>query len=291
MARIPKMILIARRAAEYAEELIRQLNITDPPVDPLAIVESERGLLIARGDNFRERFDGQLEYHPEKRRFLLLFNTKYDRGDRMHPRTRFSISHELGHYFIEEHHTFLRRGGALHKSRGEFVTPTDMEREADAFAAALLMPTTMIRPRVNECELSIKRITELATVFDTSLVSTAIRATLCSDFPTAIIGLRDGTVAWQFQSQCLVESGCYAGERGPIHSSTACEAWEQFSSGAPVRSSGAAYIREWFRTFDKDHLDHRSVVEEYLAVPSMGTLIVLLTVSEEELYDCEDDDG
>ena len=41
---------------------------------------------------------------------------------------------------------------------------------------------------------------------------------------------------------------------------------------------------------DKDHLDDRSVTEEYLPVPSMGTLVVVLSIPEDELYDDKDDD-
>lgn len=289
MAKIPEIILKTRRATKQAEDLIASLGCTTPPVDPLAVVKSEAPLLVARGDDFRDRFDGQLEFHVSKRRFLLFYNTKYDRGKQRHPRTRFSIAHELGHYFIEPHHSYLRGGGNPHPSRDEFASAVDMEREADAFAAGLLMPSYLISPRVNETDMSLERVRELADEFQTSLVSTAIRSAQVSHFPTAVAGIRSGGVLWQFQADCLVDAGCYPGERGPVRSPSARHAWEEFDSGADVRPSGTSYVKEWFRTYDKDNLDHRSVTEDYLAVPSMQILVVVLTIPEDELYDDSDD--
>lgn len=290
MATIPKIILKTRRATEHAEALIESIGIAAPPIDPLKVVESESPLLVARGDDFRSQFDGQLEYHATQRRFLLLYNTKYDSGGDHHPRTRFSIAHELGHYFIESHHAYLRGGGKPHPSRDEFASAVDMEREADAFAAGLLMPSQMLSPRVNETDLTLERVRDLALEFQTSLVSTAIRGAQVSHFPTAVAGLRANGIAWHSQASCLVDAGCYPGERGPISSAHAREAWAEFASGRPVRSEGTSFLKDWFRTYEKDTLDHISVVEEYLPVPSMGTLVVLLTIAEDDLYDAEDDD-
>ncbi len=290
MTKTPAILLKTRAAAERANEVVAQLGLREPPIDPLGVVASEHPILVVRGDDFRDRFDGQLEYHPDKRRFLLLFNTKYDRHkDRHHPRTRFSIAHELGHYFLEEHHAYLRGGGRSHGSRGEFASSVDVEREADAFAAGLLMPASMLNPRVNEDDLSIERIIALAEEFDTSLVSTAIQSTLSSDFPTAVVGVRNGQVAWHFQSPCLIDAGCYPGERGSLRSSRAIGAWEQFSTGVTDIAPGIGFVKDWFRTYDRDYLDHLSVREEYLPVHSMQTMVVLLTIPEDELYH-EDDD-
>lgn len=290
MAKTPEIILKTRRATEEAEDLIQSLGCSAPPIDPLAVVASEAPLLVACGDDFRDRFDGQLEYHRSKRRFLLFFNTKYDRGKGHHPRTRFSIAHELGHYFIEPHHAYLRGGGNPHPSRDEFASAVDLEREADAFAAGLLMPSYLMGPRVNETDMSLERVRELAEEFQTSLVSTAIRSAQVSHFPTAVAGVRNGNVMWQFQADCLVEAGCYPGERGPLRSASARRAWEEFEAGAEVRPRGTSFVKEWFRTYDRDDLDHRSVTAEYLPVPSMRTLVVMLCIPEDELYDDQNDD-
>jgi IrrE N-terminal-like domain len=130
-------------AGEQADALVIRLGLA-VPIDPFKVIASETPFLVAGGRDFGSRFDGKLKYNREKNRFLLLFNTKYDAGQppgKHHPRTRFSIAHELGHYFNEAHYDYLRRGGKPHPSSSEYRTNVQMEREADAFAASLLLPT------------------------------------------------------------------------------------------------------------------------------------------------------
>jgi hypothetical protein len=216
----------------------------------------------------------------------LLFNTKYDDSQSPgthHPRTRFSIAHELGHFYLDRHHAYLRRGGTPHGSRSEFASDIMIEREADAFAAALLMPVSLIGPLVNDDELTLDRVEELAGSFQTSRVSTAIRAVQVSDFPAAVVGLRNGAVAWTFQSDSLVQGGCYPGKRGTISSPTARQKWQSFAAGDYDKSIAQAYARHWFRTYETDRLEDLPVTEHFLPVPVMDTLIVLLVVPEDEL--------
>ena len=60
-----------QRAVERAAEVLEALQIASAPIDPLTIAASEKPLLCAMGGDFRNRFDGQLEYHRSKNRFLL----------------------------------------------------------------------------------------------------------------------------------------------------------------------------------------------------------------------------
>lgn len=88
---------------KLADEVVADLRLPEP-IDPLAVVRSERRLIKARGGILGNRYDGKLEYDRSRNLFLLFFNTKYDVVPGLHhPRTRFSIAHELGHYFIEHH--------------------------------------------------------------------------------------------------------------------------------------------------------------------------------------------
>ena len=184
----------AEMAGIQADQIVSGLGLT-LPIDPIEIAKSESPLLRIGGRDFRNRYDGLLEYHQSKNRFLLFFNTKYDTGrppGSHHPRTRFSIAHELGHYFIERHRVYLMTGGQAHGSINEFRSDKQIEREADSFAASLLMPTHLIKPLVNAGELSASRINELAGLFQTSLTSTAIRSVRVSHFPCGVAGIRNG---------------------------------------------------------------------------------------------------
>jgi Zn-dependent peptidase ImmA (M78 family) len=277
-------------AADQADALLDRLRMTSAPIDPIEVAASEQPLLILKSGNYRNRFDEQLEYHRHRNRFILFYNTKHDRlaEGRHHPRTRFSIAHELGHYFLDKHHDYLVRGGSTHGSKSEFFSHVLTEREADAFAAALLMPKRLMGPLVNSGELTLGRIDALAEQFHTSRVSTAIEAVKLSHFPCALVGIRDGFIAWTFLSPSLQEAGCYPRERGSRPHQEALAAWQLMVQGDDDRSLRDGSIASWFRTYDRDDLDDIALAESYLPVPSMNTLLVLLAAGEDDLM--RDDD-
>lgn len=278
---------IARQDAEF---LIRRLGISSIPIDPVEIARTERKHLRLCGGNYGNAFDGRLEYHPSKQRFVCFYNTKYDRDDgRGHaPRTRFSLAHELGHYFIEDHHEYLRSGGKSHASRSEFVTSTPIEQQADCFAAHLLMPDPLVKPLVNQDELSVELISEVANAFNTSFVCAALRAAEVTHFCGAVVALRKNAIQWFRPSDALIEAGIYPGDRGSIRSAAAQAAWVQFLNNEPLEKSRSGWARDWFRIYDDDRFRSLPVDEFYLPVRSMETLIVVLSVPEDELFEYED---
>jgi hypothetical protein len=275
------------KAGRQADALVERMELSYP-IDPLRVAKAEYPFLRAGGRDFRDRFDGKLRYVARKRCFVLMFNTKYDVGMRpgqFHPRTRFSIAHELGHYFIEHHRDYLRNRRTPHASVNEFRSGALIEKEADAFAASLLLPTRLVRPFVNKQMLSLNVIDDIADRFEVSRVSTVIRSVQISDFPCAIAGIRQGSVAWMFRSETLINAGIYP-SRGPM-SDNAREPWDRCRMSIPGDSKGDGQIRDWFQTYDRDHLDGIYVQEEYISVPSMGTLLVLLTLDESDVFQDE----
>jgi Zn-dependent peptidase ImmA (M78 family) len=279
-----------RFAQQQAAQVLDVLHVKKYPIDPAAVVASEAPRLEVIADDFGDRFDGQLEYHPAHKKFLLFVNTKYDALG-VPERTRFSLAHELGHFFLDDHRRYLMGGGKAHASRSEFSkTESIVEREADAFAAALLLPDRLFSPLVNEDELTLDRIESLAADFRTSRVSTAIRSIEVSHFPCAVAGIREGKVAWQFASQALIEGGCYPGAKGSPASPTAVERWAAFVAGDFQKCSRQQLVRHWFRTYDRVEHEQLPVTEFFLPVPAMRTLVVMLTVPEGELFPDSDDD-
>ncbi len=280
-----------QKAIDRASEVLETLQMTSAPIDPLAVASSEKPLLCAVGEDFRNRFDGQLEYHRSKNRFILFYNTKYDHipGEH-HPRTRFSIAHELGHYFLDAHRTFLCRTGKFHPSRGEFLSDRTIEAEADVFAAGLLMPAKLLAPKVNKRQLSFVDIERWAGEFKTSVTSTARRAVELSDFPCSLIGVRGGQVAFVFQSQATIKGGCYPRPRGSDLPAEAQQKWRAFADGGLPDKPGEAYVHAWYQTFDNDRAARATVSEHYYGVRSMNTLLTLLTISEDELFPDDDED-
>lgn len=282
------------RAADEAELIVRLSGQCTAPIEPMKIAAREKDQLTVISGPFKKQFDGQLEFHPKKRRFLMFYNDKYDRAARVgpgqHPRTRFTISHELGHFFLERHNAYLRNGGRKHGSRGEFSSDYVVEKEADAFAAGMLMPRFLMEPRVNEADLSGDRIEDLARHFQTSLVSTSIRAVSLCHFPCAMVAIRNGVVAWVSRADSLIEAKIYPPSRGAFTSPSAQAQWENFRLGAAERTTATIYAKHWFKVYDRADLGMLSVTEHFVPVPIMDTLIVLLTIPEDELAHVSDFD-
>lgn len=280
-------------AGKLADDIVARLELSTP-IDPFKVIASEAPILKAGGRDFGDAFDGKLKFHRGKHKFLLFFNTKYDIGlppGSYHPRTRFSISHELGHYFIDAHHKYLRRGGKPHPSSSEFRSDIQMEREADAFAASLLLPTQRLKPIVNKGELSPAVVDNVARDFHTSLVSTTIRSVRLSDFPCAVAGIRGGQIEWMFPSDQLIKGGCYPGKK-TIESPSAKERWEAYLAGVTDRCTVDGMARLWFQMFDREEdLYDIYVTEHYFPAPTMGTLVVLLTIDEGDLFADEEDEA
>src|SRR6185369_4065128 len=87
------------KAGQQADAMIARMR-PSCPIDPLKIARDEYPRLRVGGKNFGNSFDGKLKFVLKERYFALMYNTKYDIGCSLgehHPRTRFTIAHELGH--------------------------------------------------------------------------------------------------------------------------------------------------------------------------------------------------
>lgn len=120
-------------------------------------------------------------------------------------------------------------------------------------------------------------------------MSAALCSVQLSDCPCAVAGIGDRSIAWSFRSPALIEAGPYPPEIGASGSPTCREQWEVFQEGTARIRQAPASGRQWFRVYDREELGQVHVTEHYLPFPAMGTFIVLLTVSEGEIQDLEED--
>jgi hypothetical protein len=281
----------AREAAlAYGEEIATLTPFAKGPVDPFRVIASEGGLIHAEGDDFRDSFDGRLSYHDG--RFLLIYNTRYNvwpRNGAHHPKVRFSVAHELGHYYLDSHREFLvTQRKAMESVQTEFESSKQVEREADAFATGLLMPEYLVGPRVN-CELdaTISSIKQTANEFDVSLTSMMVRWTQLSDFPCATLCLRDGRIQWGFVSRSFQRCGLWKAKRGVTPNSSDARKFSALDSTyASFREgAGIGIAQDWLEG-DCDQID---VQEFYLAIPYSRCLMVFVAAEENDLPSRWDD--
>ena len=177
-------------AMSQGENITREFNFETPPIGLFEIIKAEPAI-YAEGADFGDAFDGRLEYLGDK--YLLVYNTKYNEERNiqdMHPRIRFSIAHELGHYFLDEHRNILRSGGPAYLCITEFQSDKELELQADYFATGLLMPSHLLSPIVNKkAEPDLTIVKNVAQQFQVSLTSMMIRWVKLSDFPCGVFSV------------------------------------------------------------------------------------------------------
>lgn len=150
---------------KLAEELLIDHNLLNTPVDTFKLAKS-LGIKI----EFKDLED-------EVSGFLVRKDNKDIIGvNQGHARTRqrFTVSHEIGHYMlhIKEQTLFVDyyKGDKLFRKNNHKVN-YNMEREANQFAASLLMPKKLIEVEIqklsDEIEYSIKKF-QLSKLFKVS---------------------------------------------------------------------------------------------------------------------------
>lgn len=156
---------------QTAGEVLEAHDCRTPPVDVLGIARTE-GIELAAGD-YGDEFSGRIEYHADEGKFILFHP---DLAFSQYPnRVRFSVGHELGHYFLE-HHRELLLAGAAHNSTTDFICDEVLEREADEFAASLLIPQFALRAKMaRRSFMTLAEVLKMADEWQSSATSSAIR--------------------------------------------------------------------------------------------------------------------
>ena len=182
-----------------ASEVLAKRKLSALPVDPFAIAELE-GILCEMISSPSPGISGCLLKSADE--FCIFYSDVFPSdGFR-----RFTVAHELGHYFLDGHpeHIFAE-GNVRHQSDSGFTSDDHYEREADSFAAALLMPETLFKTACDRVKPGLKAVENLAEQCGTSLTATAIRYAILSDDPITVICSKDNRVQFAFMSNSLKE--------------------------------------------------------------------------------------
>jgi hypothetical protein len=180
-----------------ATEVLKQLQIDKLPVDPFAIAK-DRGIEIQEDPSLSSGISGCLMKVGDI--FGILFSSKFSSDGFK----RFTVAHELGHYYLDGHvHHLFSNGQYLHKSESGFTSKDQYEREADAFAAALLMPKSLFKTALAKAGSGLTAIESLADDCGTSLTATSIRYAKLSDDPVAVVCSSGDKINFAFMSDSL----------------------------------------------------------------------------------------
>ncbi|HEY1806130.1 MAG TPA: ImmA/IrrE family metallo-endopeptidase [Terracidiphilus sp.] len=188
-----------KSALQRAQQLIDEKGIDALPVDPFAIARQSdilvyekaasdagvSGMLVKSGDSFGIAYATHIPSEGFK---------------------RFSVAHELGHYFLPAHcQELFGKGETTHYSQAGFRSGITIEREADEFACGLLMPEKLFLAAARGLDDGLAGVETLATVCKTSLVATAIRLVETAKTPVAVALSINGQFEFCFLSQAMQE--------------------------------------------------------------------------------------
>lgn len=266
-------------AKQRAEAIVTEMGIVAPSIDPFAIA-AEHGIEVQAKPAEVEGVSGMLLRHGDS--FGILYSTNVASIGFQ----RFSVAHELGHYFLDGHCDQLLSAG-LHVSRAGQGSPDPFEQEADAFASGLLMPRTLLRPLLARRELCLDLLTDIADAFKTSLSATGLRIAELSHNPMALVVSRAGTIEYCQMSESMKPHArrgwLKRGDRLPPGSVSAL-----------LAADGDAVLRAGRREADVDIADWYDCEgrvqgrEEAIGLGGYGRVLTLLTCASAD--EPEDDD-
>ena len=141
----------------------------------------------------------------------------YNNDIRSAGRIRFTQAHEFGHYLVHR----SRYPGGISCSEDDVVRGLGgIEREADQFAADLLMPFDDFRKQIGARELvTIDRLSECAIRYGVSLISATLRWLAYTERRGVLVVSRDGYMLWSRSSDAAWRTGAFfrtSGEPVPI---------------------------------------------------------------------------
>jgi Zn-dependent peptidase ImmA (M78 family) len=132
-----------RHIRNLVKQLLLSNDIKSAPVDIEKIAENFR--IQIEKQNAEDEVAGFLLKDFDSKNALIGVNTHHNPN-----RQRFTIAHELGHYFLHDyegvHFDSKTTGLRMYLRNEKSTTGTDLEeREANLFAAELLMPEDLLK--------------------------------------------------------------------------------------------------------------------------------------------------
>ncbi|MDR3422493.1 MAG: ImmA/IrrE family metallo-endopeptidase [Xanthobacteraceae bacterium] len=247
-----------------AERLLMSLGISQPNEIDLDAIAWHVGALVKYRhiDNADATIIGSLTHA------VIAVNTSTSPA-----RRRFSLAHELGHW---HHH----RGQILFCGASDIGNlaggPLDPERQADAFASDLILPSYLIRPYINKLKkLTLAFVRDVANEFNTSTTATLIKILNEDRFPILLVCHGKNKRRW-FRRAQMVPDWWFPREDldadsfafGILHAGNGEDTFP--------RKNGAG---AWF---EFRNVDRYEVLEQSFPLPNDEVLTVL-TVPEEGL--------
>lgn len=266
------------------EEIATQFGFVTLPIDPFKIAEDER-IVVEAKEPEREGMSGCIVFHGDEVGIIYATHIR-SKGFQ-----RFTVAHELGHYFLEGHPEEIQKTAPVHFSKAGFTQGHNpIEIEADHFASGLLMPTRLTREALYGAPVGLEGIQHLAGEAETSLTSAAIRAAECAPYPMAVVVSQGDQIAYGFMSESFKRlDRLRLLRKGDPLPYTATRSFNSEEENISSRKSicGSTRLAEWFGGEKTIALE-----EEIVGLGSYGYTLTVLSsdMLPEDPYEVDDEE-
>jgi hypothetical protein len=184
------------------------------------------------------------------------------------------VAHELGHFCIPSH--LNETYSCSIEDLNNYRENKPAEKEANEFAAELLMPLQWIAQAIKTQDISMQLIKTLAEEYETSLTSTALKVTShCSD-RIAVVYSKSGGVAW-FNKAKAFDLHLNTGKLSSL--SLAAKISQPTSLYPEMK--GTVPLEAW--TYDIRNYEH--LIEESLYMPYLNAVLTVLMIPCDEFVE------
>lgn len=251
------------RAARFAEALVTEFCITDPSEIDVEALAFEKGLLV----EYRDLSGCEATLAGFGNRAIATVKPSKYRG-----RTRFSLAHELGHWQLHRGRSFKCR---VDDPGENLASDQATEKEADAYAAHLLMPSQIFNPVVKKLgRPGFHELNELGEQFQTSLLATSIRLAHINTLPVVVACYGHQGLRWRVAADDVPKRWWLRQELDD--DSFAYDLYHHGTEQAKPKKQAA---ETWFENSDADEFE----VLEHCVGGRAGEVLVLLYLEEDML--------
>ena len=269
-----------QQAESCARSVLARYSLDSPPICPFEIAKSEEILVFAKQSSspgisgflmrVGETFGIQYATHVVNEGFI-----------------RFTVAHELGHYFLPGHaEALFPSGDGIHESHSGFLGgDNNLENQADWFASELLMPTPLFLNKMRKCQPGFGAIETLAESFGVSITAAAIRYARFAEHPVCVVMSEGTRLSYCFMSDSVRDiKGITWPKKGSLLPNGATRNFNQTPSliEKGERQESASFLCDW--------IDGAPDVEMNEDIVGLGSYRKTLTVlfCDEQLVDEED---
>ncbi|CAJ3083642.1 Domain of uncharacterised function (DUF955) [Burkholderia pseudomallei] len=190
-------------------------------------------------------------------------------------RERFSVAHELGHWNLHRGKSFRCRVADQSENLASDAT---LEKEADSYAAHLLMPRYLFDPAIRSgAKLpTFKHIEEVAQAFEVSMAASVIRMAEVDSLPVIVACYSAQGIRWRAAAPHVPRRWRLVQKLDEDSF-----AYDFVNGGKAQRCSGKQSADTWFSNDDAEKYE----VHEHAMPGRTGEVLVMLYLTDTEMFE------